>query len=215
MLWFVPGRPRRRRWRHFASLGAWFGRCTTCELLAVVLSESSATTVPEGAVSLLKASYLNRVLLVRWRQSGCLGALRLLLLLAVQAWQNPMGMVVALSRASCCWCGLGLSAPFGGEVASPPRRVLGAAPLAELGVKVRDAGGISVLQCPSMALAETPRSSGTFSRASFVSASLSRWSEALRLRQLHLLVPVRSWFASSWVVAMQAGGGAACNVSGL
>jgi hypothetical protein len=42
---------------------------------------------------------------------------------------------------------------------------LGAIPLAELAMKVRDNGGILVFQCPSMALAETPRIPGTQSAA--------------------------------------------------
>jgi hypothetical protein len=43
-------------------------------------------------------------------------------------------------------------------VTSPPCKVFGVVPSVKSTVKVRDGGGISVLQCLSMVLAETPRS---------------------------------------------------------
>ena len=43
--------------------------------------------------------------------------------------------------------------------------VLGAIPLEEFTIKVHDVGGISVLQCPSLVLTETPRNYGTQSVA--------------------------------------------------
>ena len=57
-------------WRRFTSLGAWSWRCTSCQLLAAVPSNRSAMTAPVGAVSLLKASHGNQVLLVLWWHLG-------------------------------------------------------------------------------------------------------------------------------------------------
>jgi TM2 domain-containing membrane protein YozV len=109
------------------------------------------------SIFLLKASQGKLVLFVRWHNWVWFGALRLQLLRVVQAWISLMVMVAVLPWSLCFWCGLSWLAPSAVQLASSPRKCLGAIPLAELAMKVRDIGGISVLQCPSMALAETRR----------------------------------------------------------
>jgi hypothetical protein len=77
--------------------------------------------------------------------------------MVMQAWLNPLVMAANVLSFGVTGVGLADQPPLMALATSPPCKVSGAIPLAEF--NVRDIGGISVMQCVSMALVETPRSS--------------------------------------------------------
>jgi hypothetical protein len=154
---------------------------------------------PQAPFSLLKASQVNQVLLVRWLHFGLGWCPRLQLLLVVQSLAKSDGDRLRFCRELRVTGAISADRPPSmAQVVSPPRKVLGLSLWPSS--RSRFVALVESRSCDALRL--RCKNSSQFwhsiSRASFVFASFSRRSKALRLCQLHSLILICSWFATLW-----------------